>query len=128
MNPGVSFMMVLQRQMSWKKMLCYWGAQFLGAIIASSLVWGASSGLSGDTMYDDVEFSRPPFNLGANGLDPLITTGNGFLLELMGSFFFFFVISQTALDKKGIALTHFPAIPIGFTLVVVHICLIPVSL
>eukprot|EP00544_Gedaniella_sp_CCMP2646_P013678 CAMPEP_0202496836 /NCGR_PEP_ID=MMETSP1361-20130828/21071_1 /ASSEMBLY_ACC=CAM_ASM_000849 /TAXON_ID=210615 /ORGANISM="Staurosira complex sp., Strain CCMP2646" /LENGTH=313 /DNA_ID=CAMNT_0049128265 /DNA_START=20 /DNA_END=961 /DNA_ORIENTATION=+ len=126
MNPGVSFMMMLQRQMSWKKMLCYWGAQFLGAIVASSLVWAASSGMSGKPMYDEGEvFNRPPFNLGANGLDDFVTTGNGFLLELMGSFFFFFVISQTALDKKGIAVTNFPAIPIGFTLVVVHICLIP---
>lgn len=84
--------------------------------------------MSGEDKYDGEDYNRPPFLLGANGLDPIVTTGNGFLLELMGSFFFFFVISQTALDKNGIALTNFPAIPIGFTLVVVHICLIPVSL
>ena len=43
----------------------------------------------------------------------------------MGSFFFYFVIAQTALDKRGIASTPFPAIPIGLILIVVHICLIP---
>jgi glycerol uptake facilitator-like aquaporin len=44
----------------------------------------------------------------------------------MGSFFFYFVVSQTALDKNGtLAKTSFPAIPIGFSLVVVNICLIP---
>lgn len=118
---------MLRGHMSWKKMFCYWGAQFLGAIVASSLVWGASSGISGKDSYATEVYDRPPFLLGANALDPVISAGNGFLLELMGSFFFLFVISQTALDKKGIALTNFPAIPIGFTLVIVHICLIPVS-
>ena len=34
-------------------------------------------------------------------------------------------LTVTALDKNGIAKTNFPAIPIGFSLVVVHICLIP---
>jgi hypothetical protein len=53
-----------------------------------------------------------------------ITTGNGFLLEFMGSFFFYFVIAQTALDKRGIGGSMFPAIPIGFSLIVVHILLI----
>jgi MIP family channel proteins len=125
MNPGVSLLMMLKRQMSWKKMLCYWAAQFLGAIVASSLVWGSSSSLAGEEKYAGEDYERPPFALGATTLNPLISSGNGFLLELMGSFFFYFVISQTALDKTGIAHTHFPAIPIGFTLVVVHICLIP---
>jgi hypothetical protein len=38
----------------------------------------------------------------------------------MGLFFFYFVISQTALDKKGIAESFFRGIPIGFSLIVVH--------
>lgn len=128
MNPGVSLLMVLKRQMSWKKMGCYWIAQLLGALLGSSLVWGCSSGMSGETSRITGEYTRPPFLLGSTTLDDIISTGNGFLLELMGSFMFYFVISQTALDKKGIATTSFPAIPIGFSLVVVHICLIPVSL
>lgn len=43
----------------------------------------------------------------------------------MGSFFFYFVIAMAALDERGIAKTSFPGIPIGLSLVVVHICLIP---
>ena len=58
-------------------------------------------------------------------MDESISTGNGFLLEFMGSMIFYFVIACCALDARGIAKTHFPAIPIGFILVVVHICLIP---
>lgn len=127
MNPGVSLLMLLKREMSWKKMLCYWAAQLLGAIVASSLVWGSTSGLAGEDKLTGEVYNRPPLLLGATTLDPLITVGNGFLIELMGSFFFYFVIAQTALDKKGIATTAFPAIPIGLSLVVVHICLIPVS-
>jgi len=120
MNPGVSLLMFFERQMSFTKMICYWSAQFLGAILASFLVWGSVSGLTGE---DGIESA--PFLLGSTTLDGKITMGNGFLLELMGSFFFYFVISKTALDKKGIADTGLPAIPIGFSLVVVHICLIP---
>lgn len=129
MNPGVSLLMVFERQISGKKMICYWVAQLVGALIGASLTWGCSSGLAGSDKYPDegIEFSRPPFLLGSTTLNPAITTGNGFLLELMGSFVFYFIISQTALDKRGVAETAFPPIPIGFSLVVVHICLIPVS-
>ena len=124
MNPGVSFLMFLRRQMSGYKMICYWGAQLLGAVLGSSLMWGCVNNLAGEIKVDGT-FQRPPFDLGATVLDPTITIGNGFLLELMGSFFFFFVIAQTALDKRGIAESFFPAIPIGFSLIIVHICLIP---
>lgn len=124
MNPGVSFLMFLRREMSGFKMICYWGAQLIGAVLGSSLLWGCSSNLAGDKRVDGT-FQRPPFDLGSTVLDSTITVGNGFLLELMGSFFFFFVIAQTALDKKGIAESFFPAIPIGFALIVVHVGLVP---
>ena len=120
MNPAVSLLMYFERQMSIYKMLCYWLAQFLGAWVGSALVWAS---VSNDAFITN--FGSPPFMLGANTIDSQLNSGNAFLLELMGSFFFFFVISQTALDNKGIASTNFFAIPIGFSLVVVHICLIP---
>ena len=106
--------------MSAAKMLTYWVAQFLGALIASSLVWGCTSGLTGS-----LEQGRPPFTLGSTTLADELNVGNGFLIELMGAIVFYFVIAQTALDKRGIATTAFPAIPIGLILVVVHVCLIP---
>lgn len=124
MNPGVSLLMFFQRQLSFKKMICYWLAQFTGALLASALVWGSVSNLAGEPKGDGT-FAKPPFLLGSTTLDSAISVPNGFLLELMGSFFFYFVISQTALDKNGISKTSFPAIPIGFSLIVVHICLIP---
>lgn len=121
MNPAVTLLMFLQRKISFCKLICYWLAQFVGSLLASSLVWGSTNELQQEI---DI-FGSPPYNLGATTLDSKISTGNGFLLELMGSFFFYLVISQTALDENGIAKTSFPAIPIGFSLVVVHICLIP---
>lgn len=123
MNPGVSFLMFLRRQISFTKMCCYWVAQLIGAVLGSALMWGCISGVADEPKLDGA-FNHPPFDLGATMLDPTITTGNGFLIEFMGSFFFFFVIAQTALDKRGIATSMFPAIPIGFALVVTHICLI----
>jgi glycerol uptake facilitator-like aquaporin len=126
MNPGVSLMMVFKRQMSWTKMLCYWLAQFAGALLGAALAWGGTSGTTNaENAYGDVYVGRPPLGLGANTLDPAISAGNGFLLEFMGSFVFYFVIAQTALDERGIAKTNFPAIPIGFSLIVVHLSLIP---
>ena len=123
LNPGVSLLMFFRREMSAVRMGCYWIAQFTGAMLGSVLVWGSVQGLA---KSDDNLISRnPPFTLGSNILDPEIAVASGFLLELMGSFFFYLVISQTALDKKGIAETSLVAIPIGFSLVVVHICLIP---
>jgi len=125
MNPGVSLLMFFRRQLSFTKMLSYWIAQFTGALLASSLVWGSISDLAGLAKNGEVLYNRPPFELGATTLDEALSTGNGFLLEFMGSFFFYFVIAQTALDTRGIGQSYFPAIPIGLSLVVVHICLIP---
>jgi aquaporin Z len=126
MNPAVSLMMVFKRQMSWTKMACYWLAQFVGALLGASLVWGGTSGVQNQSrLFGAIEIGRPPLGLGATTLDPAISVGNGFLLEFMGSFVFYFVIAQTALDTRGIAKSMFPAIPIGFSLIVVHLCLIP---
>jgi len=126
MNPAVSLTMALKRQMSFTKMACYWFAQFLGAMLGSAILWGCISGSQGKAgVREDEVIGRPPLLLGATVLDPIINVGNGFLLELMGSFIFYFVICQTALDKRGIAQSMFPAIPIGLSLVVVHIGLIP---
>ena len=123
MNPGVSFLMFLRRQISFTKMCLYWIAQLVGAVLGSSITWGCINNLSGQDKLGD-EFGNPPFFLGSTTLVPYLSSGNGFLLVFMGSFFFFFVIAQTALDKRGIATSMFPAIPIGFSLVVTHICLI----
>jgi len=114
MNPGVSLLAYFRRRISGQKMLCYWFCQFLGAIIGASLTWGSTSNLSGISKSNDDVVHRPPFDLGSTVLDDQLSQGNGFLLEFMGSFFFYFVIAQTALDKRGIGGTNFPAIPIGF--------------
>lgn len=125
MNPAVSLLMFFRRQISFPKMICYWVAQFIGGLVGACLTWGCISNLSGQEKFGGIVFDRPPFTLGSTTLSPSLSTGNGFLLEFMGSAFFYFVIAQTALDKRGIATSNLPALPIGFSLIVVHICLIP---
>ena len=56
-----------------------------------------------------------------------LSAGNGFVLEFMGSVFFYTVIAQTALDKRGIANSFFPPLAIGLSLVVAHLGLIPLT-
>ena len=56
---------------------------------------------------------------------PFLSPGNAFLLEFMGSVFFYLVIAQTALDERGIGGSFFPPLAIGLSLVVVHLALIP---
>jgi glycerol uptake facilitator-like aquaporin len=73
-------------------------------------MWGCVSNLSGEQKLDGT-FHRPPFELGSTTVDESLSTGNAFLIEFMGSFFFFFVIAQAALDKRGIADSFFPAFP-----------------
>jgi len=125
MNPAVSSLMLFRRQISPLKMGCYWLAQFIGGLVGACLTWGCISNLANQETFGGKDYDRPPFTLGSTTLVPQLTTGNGFLLEFMGSFFFYFVIAQTALDKRGIATSNLPAIPIGFSLIVVHVCLIP---
>jgi len=125
MNPAVSLTMYFKCKMSFTKMLCYWVAQFIGALVGAALTWGCCSGLA-NMEFQGALVGSPPYNLGSNGPQgDFVTVGNMFLIELMGSFMFFFVIAQTACDERGTATSLFPAIPIGFVLIVVHICLIP---
>mmetsp|Transcript_34157 Transcript_34157/g.50191 ORF Transcript_34157/g.50191 Transcript_34157/m.50191 type:complete len:286 (-) Transcript_34157:204-1061(-) len=117
MNPGVSLLMYFKREMSLWKMLIYMVCQGLGAMIGSAMVLGTAQSI--------VQSNGGTYNLGQNSLSSTTSVGSAFLVEIVGSFMFYFVIAQTALDKKGVAKTSFPPLPIGLSLVVVHICLIP---
>ena len=59
MNPGVSLLMYLRRQISLPKMICYWLAQFVGALLGSAIVWGSVSAANTDVV------GRPPLDIGA---------------------------------------------------------------
>jgi aquaporin Z len=123
MNPGVTLLMFLKRQISATRMGTYMVCQFIGAMLGSAMVWGSTSGVV--LGLPDSDITTPPFYLGSTTKSEFITVGNAFLLELMGSFVFFFVICQCALDTRGTGNSLFPPIPIGFVLIVVHILLIP---
>lgn len=45
-NPAISFALALFRKFSWKRMILYWIAQYLGALLASATVLGIYHGTS----------------------------------------------------------------------------------
>ena len=125
MNPGVTLMMFLRGQLGGFKLGAYWIAQFLGSLLGAAITLGCTSELAGETSDTGESFTLG--SLASTTLSPDLSTGNGFLAEFMGSVVFYFVIAQTALDKRGIATTPFPALPIGLVLVAVHVGLIPLT-
>ena len=96
MNPGVSFLMFLQRQISLTKMLAYWLAQLTGSLLASSLVWASVTSLAGSEKGED-RYHNPPFELGSTTLDSKISSSNGFLLELID----YYPVGSLNMDAKA---------------------------
>ena len=123
-NPAVTLMFVALQKMSWIRACAYWVAQFLGAMVGSAFVWAATSGLSVDDPNDAISPGRPPFKLGANELSSVITAGNGFVLEFMGTFLLCLVVVQTAVDTRSPAKNMAP-LSIGLAVAIAHLCLVP---
>jgi aquaporin Z len=93
-------------------------AQVIAAIIAAAILWIIASGQSG----------WAPGRFAANGYGDLSPgkygLGSCFLMEVVMTFFFLFVIIGTT--SKGAA-AGFAGIPIGLTLTLIHFVSIPVT-
>lgn len=137
-NPAVTLALTLAKKVSPMRMLLYWLCQFLGAVCGSLLMWGGISGVSwhpppgmnttgfipGETLIPAVGY--PPYGLGANTMDPLITPANGLMLETIGTMILVITVLMTAVDGRsmGQQVTLAP-IPIGFSVWLIHLVLIP---
>lgn len=137
-NPAVTLALTLEKKVSPTRMGLYWLCQFLGAVAGSLLMWGGISGVSwhpplgmnttgfipGVTLIPAVGY--PPYGLGANSLDPLITPANGLLLETMGTMILVITVLMTAVDGRSMGknVTLAP-LPIGFSVWLIHLVLIP---
>ena len=139
-NPAVTFALMLQRKVSPLRMVLYWIAQALGATLGSALLWAAISGSSYNPAPGDVVnitgfrqgvdilpwVGRPPFGLGANQLNPVLSTSNGLLLEVMGTSFLVGTVLSTAVDGRGMgAIGSLAPLPIGMSVWIAHLVLIP---
>lgn len=125
-NPAISLFLCLVQEMSPLRGVLYIIAQLLGSILGSGLVLGSTSGLA----YSRVELdTRTPYALGANALSLELTTGNGFLLELMGTLFIIFIFFGTAVRIGGPSdgQPNLAPLCIGFAVFVVHLVLIPLT-
>ena len=93
-------------------------AQVLGAIVAAAILYAVASGKPGWV----------PDGFASNGYGDLspgkYSLGSCFLIEVIATFFFLYVIIGTT--SKGAAV-GFAGIPIGLCLTLIHLFLIPVT-
>jgi len=139
-NPAVTFAFYLQKKLSAGRAVLYIISQFLGSLLGAAILWGGIASASyiptPGTTFNGTNFilgvsvvpavGNPPFYLGANQLNPVISTSNGVLLEIMGTGFLVGTVFSTALDKRTLgANSNLAPIPIGLSVWICHLVLIP---
>jgi MIP family channel proteins len=110
-NPAVTLGLALTGHFSFSQLPVYWGAQIIGAILASGfarMIWGLND-----------------FNLGATQVAEGFDTWQGFLLELVLTAVLVFVVRGVATDKRSPAAAA--GLAIGGTLLVIELVSGPVT-
>jgi aquaporin TIP len=103
-NPAVTLGFLVTRRIKPLLGLCYWAAQFSGAVAAALLLkW-----IYPDQVSDAAK-------LGAPTLNPQISPSAGFILEAVLTFFLVWVVFATAADPRG-AFTVIAGFAIGLTI------------
>ncbi|MBM5822302.1 MAG: aquaporin Z [Cyanobacteria bacterium K_Offshore_surface_m2_011] len=120
-NPAVSFGLWASGRFPSSALLPYVVAQVLGGVLAGGLLYGIASGRKGFELIG----SNP---LATNGFGAHSPGGYGFwaalIIEVLLTFFFLLVIlGATHRD----AIKDFAGVPIGLSLVLIHLISIPVT-
>jgi aquaporin TIP len=89
-NPAVTFGFLVTGRIPGRTAVRYWIFQFAGGILA---------GLILRAVWDELAIKAT--HLGAPALGPGVSTMEGFLLEMVMTFFLGFVVFATAVDKEG---------------------------
>lgn len=89
-NPAVTLGVLVTGRISLRDAGSYWIAQFAGGVVAAALL---------RAVFDDRIVDAA--NLGAPTLGEGVAVGEGFLLEIIMTFFLVFVVFATAVDPKG---------------------------
>lgn len=123
LNPAVTFFLFLIKEISPFRSLLYVLSQLVGATCGSLVLWLATSNM----VYNSAESGSPPFSLGANSLNPVINSGNGFVFEVMGTFILTMIISLTVVIGGGPSdgQPNLGPLLIGLAVFCAHIVLIP---
>ena len=129
LNPAVSFGVFVNGRMSFKEMLIYWAAQFIGGIIAGALllvIWNAigdsATGVFAANGYGEM------FQKACGGPETgyqAISMGGAFLVEFLLTFVFLMVI--LGVTDSSHANGKFGGLAIGLTLVLIHLISIPLT-
>jgi len=117
-NPAVTLGLWSAGRCAHKHVAPYVAAQVAGAIAASAVLYVVASGRAGWVAGGFASNGYGDLSPGKYGL------GACFLIELLLTFFFLFIIIGTT--SKGAA-TGFAGIPIGFALTLIHLVSIPVT-
>jgi len=127
LNPAVSFGVFVNGRMSFKEMLCYWAAQFIGGIIAGALllvifkaIGGGATGVFAANGYG-IDFMKATGNSDYQA----ISCGGAFLVEALLTFVFLMVI--LGVTDSSHANGKFGGLAIGLTLVLIHLISIPLT-
>jgi len=119
-NPAISIAMLVAGRLSWKDTVFYVIFQCVGAILAAAILWLIVSGMPGYTVAAN--------GLGQNGFDALspgkFSLLACFIAEVVFTAIFLFVIFGS-ISKN--APSGFAGIPIGLTLVMIHLACIPIT-
>ena len=113
-NPAITLGCMLSGRMKSKEGLMYMLFQVIGALIGSSII-----ALLTSNMHKVQEASRS--NSCASGVGVI----GGFIAEVVFTFVFVLVVLGTTDPKKGAG--NFAGLAIGISLVLVHICCIPIT-
>lgn len=116
MNPAVTFFLMVIKKVSPSRGLAYIGAQMLGGIVGAFLLYMATS-----------ETGVHPYSLGANHLIDRMSGGQGFLLEIMGTFLVCMTVLFTGVKVGGPTdgKPNLSLLCIGLSIFVAHVVLVP---
>ena len=126
LNPAVSFGVFVNGRMSFKEMLTYWVAQFVGAIIAGAIllcIWNAT-GVGATGVFASNGFGAE-FQAACGGDYQAISCGGAFLVEALLTFVFLMVILGITDSRHENG--KFAGLAIGLTLTLIHLVSIPLT-
>jgi aquaporin Z len=117
-NPAVTVGLWAAGRCANKHVIPYIIAQVIGAILAAWALWTVASGQAGWVPGGFASNGYGELSPGKYGLGACV------LAEILGTFFFLFIIIGTT--SKGAA-SGFAGIPIGLALTLIHLVMIPVT-
>lgn len=109
-NPAITLGVALAGRMSWKDAFGYWAGQVVGALIAGALLLLLTSVVKAPDLTGA---------LGSNGVANAGGAGGAFLVEVIATFIFVFVVLGTTDGMVGAG--NFAGLAIGLSLILVHL-------